>query len=172
MKRTLFFSTLLLTLASGSFAATPWEDYLETPTPERAAKVQTRSYTGKTTDSEQQELDLILLETQVLARDPAAAALAFRLRGSVPGGSHAEHLSEMLGRLIRIDAALFLKELKRADGAKQGLDSLVAAYGQGFVDRLEAQAYETQKRVAALSAVADPALKDVRDKCLAVLKKR
>lgn len=153
-----------------SSAATPWEEFLQTPSPERAARVQIRSYTKATVGPEQAAWDLRLLEVQVLSREPEAVRLAFRVRAA-SDGSVAEMLDIMLGRLIRIDAALFLREALRADAASKRLDSLLGNFGPEYVDRTEAHGYEAAQRIEALRRVSDPALKKMRDQCVAFLQK-
>jgi hypothetical protein len=154
--------------AAGSMTA--WEEYLQKPTPERAARIRAISYSAAAVRAEQQEMDLMLLEVQVLARDMEAVRLALRLRPAVDG-HFAEMIDIMLGRLIRIDAALFLREVGRAGAADHRLDSLVGDFGQEYVDRGEAYAYEAAKRSAALSQVKERSLKKLRDQCIATLKK-
>lgn len=112
----------------------------------------------------------MMLEVQVLTRDIEAVRLAFRLRRTADG-HFAEMLDIMLGRLIRIDAPLFLREVVRAGVSAPLLDSLVGNFGQEYVDRTEAQAYEADQRIAALRHVKDSRVKAVRDRCIALLKK-
>jgi hypothetical protein len=147
-----------------------WEAYIRNPTPDNAAHVKAISYGAENGRFEQQERDLMMLEVQVLSRDPAAVRLAFRLRLQADG-HFGEMLDIMLGRLIRIDAPLFLREGKRAEAAIRRLDSLVGNFGPEYVDRPQAQAYEAAQRIAALRKVSDAGLKPVRDKCIASLEK-
>ena len=171
INKTTLVAILLATLASASLAATPWEDYLITPSPERASKVQSRTYSKPNSHTEQEERDLMLLGVQVLSRDPEAVRLAFRFCRAEKAAAHlSEMLDEMLGRLIRIDAPLFLRELKRVGVDKIRMDSLVGNFGEEYVDRIEAQAYETEQRIQSLRRVTDPSLKEVRDRCLLELK--
>ncbi len=155
---------------SATAASTPWEEYLQRPTSERAVRVQNRTYSGTTVDPTQQEEDLRLLEVQVLSRDPEAIRLAFRFRATADGHI-GEILDIMLGRLIRLDAQLFLRETLRAGAASRRLDSLVGSCGPAYVDRSEAQSYERGRRIAALQAVSETALRPLRDKCIAALQK-
>jgi hypothetical protein len=148
---------------------TAWEEYLDKPTPKRASRVQAISYAAPAMDPGQQERDLMMLEAQVLSRDIEAVRLAFRLRQTADG-HFVEMLDVMLGRLIRIDASLFLREVLRAGVPAQLLDSLVGNFGPEYVDRTEAQAYEAAQRIAALSNVTDSKLKAVRKRCIALLK--
>src|SRR4029078_9447151 len=99
---------LMACTLSTATAATPWEEYLQKPSPERASRVSSRSYTNAAVDSEQKEFDLMLLEVEVLSREPEAVRLAFRFRATADGHV-GELLDIMLGRLIRSDAPLFLR---------------------------------------------------------------
>ena len=148
--------------------ATPWEEYVAQPSAERASRVQVRSYSVERRDPERDEWDLMLLEVQVLSRDLEAVRLAFRLRAGADGHA-AEMLDIMLGRLIRIDAAMFLRELKSAGVVASHLESLVGNFGPEYVDRADAYAYEAAQRVAALRKVSDGDLKALRDQCVALL---
>src|SRR5262245_63430521 len=104
----LFFALSALATAE----ATPWEMYMESPTPAHAAQVAARTY--RTDPSENaREMDLGLLGVQVQAGDREAIRLAFRLLPR-SDGSEAELLCVILGRLIRSQPELFLVELKAA----------------------------------------------------------
>ena len=96
-------------IAIPALAASPWEEYLERPTPDNAARVQSLTYSSALADPRDIERDLMLLEVQVVSRDTKAVQLAFRLLSGATGHI-AERLDIMLGRLIRIDAALLLTE--------------------------------------------------------------
>ena len=98
-------------IAIPALAASPWEEYLERPTPDNAARVQSLTYSSALADPRDIERGLMLLEIQVVSRDTKAVQLAFRLLSGATGHI-AERLDIMLGRLIRVDAALFLRELK------------------------------------------------------------
>ena len=129
-------------------------------------------YTG--TKEEEESLDLInshlaMLQRQVLSRDPTAVDLAFRLK-NVADGAFAEDLDVMLGQLIRIDPSLFLRSLKSAPHQLRTLSGLVGNFGDPYVDKPEAQAFEAEKRIRALQTVADPHLAGVREKCVEALK--
>ena len=157
-------------IAIPALAASPWEEYLERPTPDNAARVQSLTYSSAVADPGDIERDLMLLEVQVVSRDTKAVQLAFRLLSGATGHI-AERLDIMLGRLIRIDAALFLRELKRAGPGTVSLGHLVGNFGPEYVDRLDAHAYEMSLRQDALRRISDPKLKAVRDQCLESLKK-
>lgn len=169
-ERTALLFAVFLGATAGSFAATPWEDYLTQPSPGRAAKVQEWTYSVTPKDPASVELDLMLFELQVLARDPEAVRLAFRLRKK-QDGHIAEMLDIMLGRLIRIDAPLFLRELQRAAPVTRP-DSLVSNLGPEYVDRSSAQSYEISRRIEALRAVSDPRLREVRGWCIEELNRQ
>lgn len=112
--------------------------------------------------------NLVMVERQVLSRDPNAVRLAFRLK-TIADGAFAEDLDVLLGRLIRIDPTLFLQQLKE-HGRVNRLDGLVGNLGDPYVDRFDAQRLEIQKRIGALKSVSDPALKELADRCIQELK--
>jgi hypothetical protein len=76
----------------------------------------------------------------------------------------------MLGRLIRVNARLFLRVLRDQHRPVMRLDSLVGNFGAAYVDRDAARRYEAARRRAALRAVTDRDLASVRDECLVALK--
>ena len=112
--------------------------------------------------------NLGMLERQVLSREPNAVRLAFRLK-TISDGAFAEDLDVLLGRLIRIDPALFLRQLKEY-GRVGRLDALVGVLGDPYVDRFDAQRREIKKRITALESVSDPALKELAGQCIKDLK--
>ena len=158
-------------LSSGAVAQTEWETYLESPTPDNAKRVQEATYSEPNSRANRLFEDLWLLEIQVTSGDREAVRLAFRLFSSADG-HFAETLDIMLGRLIRIDPTLFLRELEIRRKQVARLDSLLGNFGEAYVDRFPAQEYETEKRIAALMTVNDPALTAVRDECVAELRKQ
>jgi hypothetical protein len=160
----------LLAVATAVGASpTPWEAYLNDPTPKNAASVSEVSYSAGTLDSNPVSEDLDLLEAEVLSGDRYAVRLAFRLLKHSDG--HAgEALCITLGRLIRANPRLFLEELKVA-GSQDRLDALVGNFGVGFVDRPHALSQERRKRIEALKTITSPTLSKVRDACILELSK-
>jgi hypothetical protein len=162
-----------LILSTAALAQTPWENYLELPTPDNAARVQHAVYTNPTSRDNRLFEDLLLLEIQVISADREAVRLAFRLFAE-SDGHYSETLCIMLGRLIRIDPALFLQELedhrKQIPHIDDLLGGLLGNHGDAYVDRFRAREYETERRIKALMTVTDPRLKKLRDKCVAELK--
>jgi hypothetical protein len=172
-----------LGFATAASAQTPWEKYLDLPTPENARKVQSASYSDSSADHDRLYEDLDLLEVQMDAGDREAVRLAFRLY-SEADGHYAETLDIMLGRLVRINPTLFLEEVQYQHNAPRrrwgppglpprGLDGVVSGllgnYGFPYVDRMRAHVYETERRIAALDSVTDPDLRQLRDSCVEIL---
>jgi hypothetical protein len=154
-------------------AQTPWERYTAQPTSNNASAVTELSYSDKKDDSDELmrvERDLMLLEIQVAASDRAAVDLAFRIRGTL-NGVLAENMDQMLGRLIRLNPHLFLQSLQRHRASRQELSGVVGNFGEAYVDRDSARAYERDQRVASLLKVKDPGLLRVRDGCVALLQR-
>jgi hypothetical protein len=159
-------------LGPAPLTRTPWEVYVDDPTPQNAKAVTEMSYARPLTEEKKMEAietDLDVLETEVISGDREAVRLAFRLFEAT-NGHVAELLSQIVGRLIRIQPRLFLQELRHAWPVPR-LDALVGALGDAFVDREEAQKYELAARAAALKQVQDSSLRKVRDACLIELTK-
>ena len=120
------------------------------------------------TTSEQQtpptESDVVQLEKAAVAGDRTAVRAAFRLRQR-SDGAVAEHIDIVLGSTVKGHPRLFLEELKRSDNFAR-LDSLLGNLGPKYVDRSSAQSRELRARSAALRSVANPELREVRDRCL------
>jgi len=156
-----------------------FEAYTQYPSTKNAIKVISLlperdhvTYTGEKNESEATQFvyqNLGMLERQVISRDPNAIKLAFRLK-AIADGAFAEDLDVLLGQLIRIDPALFLRQLKNAKVQNGRLDALVGNYGDIYADKVEAQRLETKERIRALETVSDSALKEIQDKCLVELK--
>ena len=174
LMRAVCFLLLSVLLASAAWPATPWERYLESPTPENASYAQKAEYTDKASRDHRLFDDLELLEVQVISGDRAAVRLALRLSRDADG-HYAETLDIMLGRLIRIKPTMFLREMKShldRDRNPYLLDGILLNYGEAYVDKLEAHHYETKKRIEALMSVTDASLSGIRDHCVSILRKQ
>ncbi len=112
--------------------------------------------------------DLALLEVQVISGDREAVRLGFRLLKAADGHV-AETLDIMLGRLIRVRPRLFLEESKASGAEATGLVNLVGNFGEPYIDRETAAAYEGKARISALQTVWDSSLSAVPDSCIRVL---
>jgi hypothetical protein len=156
-----------------------FEAFSQYPSTENAIKVISLlperdhvTYTGEKNENEATQFvyqNLGMLERQVISRDPNAIKLAFRLK-AIADGAFAEDLDVLLGQLIRIDPALFLRQLKNAKVQNGRVDALVGNYGDIYADKVEAQRLETKERIRALETVSDSALKEIQNKCLVELK--
>src|SRR5262249_6383148 len=133
---------------------TPWERYLLQPTSANARLVDRIAYSESGVSPADIERDLQLLAIQVISSDAEAVGLAFRLRARADGHV-GEALDIMVGRLIRVNPRLFLTVLDSQAGPIERLDSLVANFGDEFVDREAAQQYEASRRQTALLTVTD-----------------
>lgn len=156
---------MILGLPLSPASAGEWERFLDEPSAAHA-----RAINGGFTDDRTQYDDaLAILENEVLAGNREVVRLVFRLVGETDGALKLE-LSQLLGRLIRVEPALFLDELKRAGVGR--IDSIVGSCGVAFVDRFRAQRHEEGRRLAALVTVGDPELAAVRERCLAELRRQ
>jgi len=155
----------LFLLSSTAVAKTPWEAYLDHPTSANAERVQAIAYSTPIEGSYDAD-DLAILRLQVVAADPAAFGLAYRL-DETSDGALAEELSAILADAIRPNPAFFLAQVKALDQPCAKFNVDVA--GLEYVDRPDAQQYELEMRRQALASVASPSLAGVRDECLARL---
>jgi hypothetical protein len=162
---TLAWVLVLLPFSSSALAQTAWERYLDEPNAGNAGLVTTLAY-SQPREGGYDAGDLEILKLQVLAGDPSAYALAFRLRSQADGGL-AEDLGAILASAIRPHPEFFLRQVAALDASCAGFDIDVA--GLEYVDRPGAQAYELHARVAAIAAIGDPSLQTVRANCLARL---
>ena len=162
----LFFALgILVFLSDGAvFAETHWETYLAKPTRQNAARVDSMSYSIPGL-RDRQENHLGTLEGQVYLGDSTAVDLAFRLNPTADGVI-AEDLDMILGDVIRMNPALFLKVLKRYRPLINRLDALVGNFGPEFVDDPAAQLKEADARIKSLKGVSDSDVKAVRDECV------
>ena len=163
-----------LLLAAPAHAQTPWERYLQLPTPANARMVQRLTYADSADNVDRLLDDLQVLEDQMSAGDTDAVRLAIRLLPNADG-VYGETLSTMLGRLVRIRPALFLRTLRDARlagarGAGSTGCAMASVTAPEFVDRSRARVYETRQRIAALMTVTDPRLRAMRDRCVETLK--
>jgi hypothetical protein len=157
---------ILLLLASTTVAAkTPWETYLDEPSGHNAARVEAITY-SRLVEGGYDADDLDILRLQVLAADPAAFRLTYRLyRGS--DGGLSEELAAILASSIRPHPEFFLAEVEALKRPCSEFD--VDVPGPEYVDRPLARRYELRMRRAALESVASKALGPVRTECLARL---
>jgi hypothetical protein len=117
------------------------------------------------------EVSLPLLEKRISRQERESVALSFDLF-SITDGTLSEDLDIMLGRLITINARLFLEELEPRLAKAHRLDALVGNFGEEYVDQEDLQCAEIQRRIDALLAVRDAGLAEARDACVAALRKR
>ena len=118
------------------------------------------------------EVSMPLLEKQIFRQERESVALAFDLF-SITDGALSEDLDIMLGRLITINATLFLEELEPRLAKAHRLDALVGNLGGEYVDQEDpVLCAEINRRINALLAVREPGLVEARDACVAELQKR
>lgn len=167
----LLLATFLIACSSFIFAGTPWEEYVENPTPENARRVQNATYSGNIDQQERQEKlfdDLWLLEEQVTASDREAVQLAFRLLQE-SDGAYTETLYKMLGRLVRVNPKLYLEECKKARSFTPERFPGLLMFPEPYIDRPVAHEYEREARIKALSKVKDRSLRSIRNEALEAL---
>jgi hypothetical protein len=112
-----------------------------------------------------------ILQRQVLSGDAESVRLAFRLF-SITDSAYTEELDVLLGKLIRINPKLFLRELVANQDLIVTLESLLGNEGDEYVDRPKAQCLEKRLRLKALQSVTDPSLRRKRDECVTELERQ
>jgi hypothetical protein len=145
-------------------AATPWEEYLDFPSPDRAQRVSRVSYTNASKSYEVSELQI--LERQVLALDVSAFRLTYRLTNSTAPGGLLEDLLVVLSKPVRGNPAFFLRQVSALDPSCKSFEVALNMAGLEYTDRLDAYAYEMSRRREAIAAVKQPALSAVKQECL------
>ena len=172
----MIFVSWVLSGAGVCLAGTPWENYVDHPSPQNAKVVKVLSYSKveagmSERHGETWEADLGILENQVAAGDVQALRLAFRLLSDADGAM-AEALSQIIGRSIRPFPAQFLRELTNfGEISKRFLPNIAGGLGYAYVDRSTSRNYELERRAAAVRRVASPELLAVREECLKVLQR-
>ena len=156
---------LAVFLSCSASAATPWERYLDEPTPLNASRVRSISYSTPTQGGYNSD-DLEILRLQILGADPQAFRLAYRLYKLSDSGL-AEELGAILASSIRPNPKFFLHQVAALKVRCSAFDVNVA--GPEYVDRFEAQDYELKMRRVALASVKEKTLAGVRHDCLAQL---
>jgi|GEM_PF-2007473 len=161
----MIFVVMIVWITTSAQAATPWEDYLDCPTPARASRVKVMTYTPGSDSQGLSDDEVQILQNQVLARDREAFRLAVRLYRAADGGD-AEDLGALLGRTARSQPEFFLRELAAAHIRCSDLSWALNATGLEYVDRPEAKAYEIAQRKNAIRSVRAKKLQHVRTECL------
>jgi hypothetical protein len=149
--------------------------YFEYPTPKNAKNAYqylpaSGHVTMKGLEIEREALELFytnsrILERQVISGDAESVRLAFRLF-SITDSAYTEELDILLGKLIRINPKLFLRELVANQDLIGTLEGLLGNEGEEYVDRLKAQCLENRLRQKALQSVTNPSLRRKRDDCV------
>ena len=104
------------------------------------------------------------LARDVLAGDAQAFRQVLAQAESTPPGDQLEELAELSSRFVRLNPVEFL----RAQATTKTCFG-VSFMGASYVDNPEAEAQERSLRREALDSVADPALSQVQQRCLAEL---
>lgn len=146
-------------------AETPWEAYIDFPTPANAARVSSIQYT-EPRQGGYDARDLGILETQVRAAEPEAFRLAYRLYGDSDGGL-AEELGVMLGQVIRAQPTYFMLQIRALGASCSDFHWVLNAAGLEYADRARAQRYEIEARRNAIRSVHEKQVLSIKAQCLA-----
>ena len=109
-----------------------------------------------------------MLSHQVAAGHEESVRLAFRLF-SIADGAFVEDLQIILGALIRAEPQLFLTELERSALPQSYYYGLALNDGEAFVDRLDAQCLEAQRKIDSLNSVTDPRVHSVKQTLVSII---
>jgi len=152
-------------------AETLWEKYIESPTSKNAAKVKQLEYTKGAIPENYGywHPHLKILEAKVLKGDKEAFRLVVRLRKQSDGGL-LQDLTAILGRTIGPQPIMFLRELSMLNPHKKSLKSILLLTGGEFVDDLEANEKEIEKRKKAIDSVTTDELQNYKQICLNLMK--
>jgi hypothetical protein len=161
-------ATLLVAPLAG---ATPWEAYLKLPTPHNARQVRSIEYSSGISEPVGAE-DLKVLERQVIALDPDAFELTYRLSLATNPGALQEALLGILAGPLRGNPEFFLAQASRLDRSCKSFARALNATGLEYVDRSDAQSYEMGRRREALTTVTNAPFVNVKRNCLALLPAR
>ena len=160
----------VLLLAATSFpaiASTPWETYLDLPSPQNASRVVAIEYTDPQQGGYDSD-DLGILQAQVDASDMESFRLGFRLYKASDGGL-AEELGVILSTSIRAHPRFFLQQVAVLDPTCHEFSWILNTPGSIYVDRADAAAYEIRMRRTSLNDVKDEALAKVRRDCMKLI---
>ena len=158
-----YLALLAVLISCNAVAETPWERYLDEPSPFNASMVRSISYSTPVQGNYNSD-DLEILHLQVLGADPQAFRLAYRLYKLSDGGL-AEELGAILASSVRPNPKFFLQQVAALHVQCSAFNVNVA--GLEYVDRNKAQAYELKMRHLALTSVKERSLIRARQDCLA-----
>jgi hypothetical protein len=163
-----FFAILLLAASSPVLAATPWETYLDLPTPQHAATVSAIEYTHPPQGGYDSN-DLEILQDQIAGLDADSFRLAFRLYKREGSGGLAEELGVILSKSIRSHPRFFLQQVAASDATCARFRWILNTPGLEYVDREGAAAYELRMRQVSLRGIKDKALANIRNNCVRLI---
>lgn len=151
-----------------------WDKYIAQPTHENAVEVY-KQLPNELLTKDLPEVRLVNkmyegwphLSKKIAVGNKDAIEIGFKLYAIVDGGFK-EDVGADLGKLITLDAKLFLQELKKHRHLVQNLDGIVCNYGQEYADRKDLQIEEKDNRMRLLVNVSDPNLEEVKAECLKV----
>ena len=158
-----YLALVILLISVSTKASNSWENYLNLPTPQNASLV------NSVTNSSKIESELDILEIQIIAGDLQAINLALRIsEWFKQSAAVSERLSVIIGRSIRSFPKKYLTALNLSANSNQCLD--INSNGLEYVDRIQAQMYETEQRLKAILSVNDTELTLIKNTCADKLK--
>ncbi|MDQ1352895.1 MAG: hypothetical protein QG657_3201 [Acidobacteriota bacterium] len=153
-----------------------WDEYTTNPTKEMALQLYELLPPGKMTPGGLQPdiKDKILsklnvIESQIYSGERNALKVAFRLF-NIADNEIQTALVKIIGYLLRFDTKLFLEELMLHEALVPDLGQLVCSFQQTSPDDKAQQELERNIRLKSLGYIEDKELKDIKKKCLKILK--
>jgi len=153
-----------------------WEEYIANPTSDNALKVYSMLPDGRDNEIRLQvevrsliESSLSVLESQIFSEERNALKVAFRLF-TIADNALKEGLAKIIGNLIRLNARLFLQELKNHYDLVD-LSFILCSFQFSLAGDSPGQELEKKARIKALEYIEDADLSDLQKECIKALKK-
>lgn len=154
-----------------------WDEYTANPTKEMALKVYELLPGGKGPQEIELQTEvrekifskITILESQVYAGERNALKIAFRLF-NIADGEMQKTLIKLIGYLLRFDPKLFLEELLIHEALVPDEVQLICSFRLTAPDDKAQQELERNIRLKALGYIEDKELKDIKKKCIKILK--
>lgn len=154
-----------------------WDDYTANPSPETALKLYELLPPEKSTQGVEFQADvrekiftqLNILESQIYGGERNSLKVAFRLL-NIADIEMQKTLVKIIGYLLRFDTKLFLEELAVHENLVPDLEQLVCSFQVTAPDDKAQQELERNIRLKSLGYIEDKELKDIKKKCIKILK--
>lgn len=154
-----------------------WDEYIANPGKELALKLYELLPPGKEPQEIELQVDvrekifskLNILESQVYSGERNALKVAFRLF-NIADGEMQKALIKLIGYLLRYNTKLFLEELIIHETLVPDVAQLICSFQLAYPNDKTQQELERNICLKALSYNEDKELKDIKKKCIKILK--